>query len=185
MVKRSMSPVWEANHVWLIFVLVVSGPRFPMAFGSIFSTLVRPAVLAVVGIIFRGAAFALRGQAATIGEARVLGAMFALVLGAGAVLPGHRAGRRRLRAGAGRQRRRRRRRQLGSTRPSLIVGVLAVVTGAYLAAVFMAADSVRAGLARHGARRSGPRAGGRRLAGVVAVGALLVLRDDARPCTTA
>src|SRR3990170_8510516 len=78
MVKRAMSPVWEANHVWLIFVLVVLWTAFPVAFGSIFSTLYLPLFGAVIGIIFRGAAFALRGQAATIGEARILGAAFAL-----------------------------------------------------------------------------------------------------------
>ena len=78
MVQRSMSPVWEANHVWLILVLVVLWTAFPTAFGSIFSTLYVPLFGAVIGIVFRGAAFALRGQAATIGEARGLGAAFAL-----------------------------------------------------------------------------------------------------------
>ena len=77
MIQRSMSPVWEANHVWLIFVLVVVWTAFPVAFGSIFSTLSIPLFLAALGIIFRGAAFALRGQAGTIREARVLGALFA------------------------------------------------------------------------------------------------------------
>jgi cytochrome d ubiquinol oxidase subunit II len=78
MVQRSMSPVWEANHVWLIFVLVIVWTAFPVVFGSVFSTLYIPLFLAAIGIIFRGAAFALRGQAATIREARVLGGMFAL-----------------------------------------------------------------------------------------------------------
>ena len=63
MIQRSMSPVWEANHVWLIFVLVIVWTAFPVAFGSIFSTLSIPLFLAALGIIFRGAAFALRGQA--------------------------------------------------------------------------------------------------------------------------
>ena len=61
MVQRSMSPVWEANHVWLIFVLVIFWTAFPTAFGSVFSTLYVPLFLAALGIIFRGAAFALRG----------------------------------------------------------------------------------------------------------------------------
>src|ERR671910_3632893 len=78
MVQRSMSPVWEANHVWLIFILVIAWTAFPVAFGSLFSTLSVPLFLAALGIIFRGAAFALRGQAATIREARTLGAIFAL-----------------------------------------------------------------------------------------------------------
>ena len=69
MVQRSMAPVWEANHVWLIFVLVILWTAFPVAFGSVTSTLFVPLLLAAAGIIFRGAAFALRGEAATIGEA--------------------------------------------------------------------------------------------------------------------
>ncbi len=77
MVAALDGPVWEANHVWLIFVLVIVWTAFPVAFGSIFSTLYIPLFLAAIGIIFRGAAFALRGQAATIREARVLGALFA------------------------------------------------------------------------------------------------------------
>src|SRR5919198_6552936 len=78
MIQHSMSPVWEANHVWLVFVLVMTWTAFPVAFGAIFSNLYVPLFLAAIGIIFRGAAFALRGHAATIREARVLGATFAL-----------------------------------------------------------------------------------------------------------
>src|SRR4051795_7816907 len=78
LIQRSMSPVWEANHVWLIFVLVMVWTAFPVAFGSLMSTLSIPIFFAALGVIFRGTAFALRGQAATIREARVLGAVFAL-----------------------------------------------------------------------------------------------------------
>ena len=42
MIKRAMAPVWEANHVWLIFVLVMLWTAFPEAFGSITSTLAVP-----------------------------------------------------------------------------------------------------------------------------------------------
>src|ERR687896_2294012 len=77
-VKRGMSPVWEANHVWLIFVLVVFWTAFPEAFGSVMSTLAIPIFAAALGIVLRGGAFALKGEAATIGEARALGATFAL-----------------------------------------------------------------------------------------------------------
>ena len=107
MIQRSMAPVWEANHVWLIFVLVIVWTAFPTAFGSIFSTLYIPLFLAAIGIIFRGTAFALRGQAATINEARVLGALFATRLGADPVLLRRRAGRDRVRPGRDRQRDRR------------------------------------------------------------------------------
>ncbi len=63
-IKGSMSPVWEANHVWLIFILVIFWTAFPEAFGSVMSTLTIPLFLAAIGIVLRGAAFALRGEAA-------------------------------------------------------------------------------------------------------------------------
>src|SRR6201995_5631992 len=50
---RSMGPVWEANHVWLIFVITVFWTAYPTAFGSIASTLVVPLFIALLGIIFR------------------------------------------------------------------------------------------------------------------------------------
>ena len=78
LVKRSMGPVWEANHVWLIFVLVIFWTGFPEAFGAVMSTLYVPLFAAAVGIILRGVAFAVRGEAATIREARGFGATFAL-----------------------------------------------------------------------------------------------------------
>jgi cytochrome bd ubiquinol oxidase subunit II len=45
MVQRSMTPVWEANHVWLIFVLVVLWTAFPVLFGAVFSSLYVPLFL--------------------------------------------------------------------------------------------------------------------------------------------
>jgi cytochrome d ubiquinol oxidase subunit II len=178
MVQRSMAPVWEVNHVWLIFVLVILWTAFGEAFGSIFSTLFVPLSLAIFGIILRGAAFALRGQAATINEARTLGAIFALAsllvpfflgssLGAiasGAVPAGNAAGD-----------------SISSwlSPTGVTVGVLAVLTGAYLSAVYMAADSVRADLpdlvSAFRARALIAGIG----AGALAIGALLVLREDA------
>jgi cytochrome d ubiquinol oxidase subunit II len=53
---NSMGPVWEANHVWLIFVLTVVWTAYPTAFGSIASTLSVPLFIAAVGVIFRGGA---------------------------------------------------------------------------------------------------------------------------------
>ena len=47
---RSMAPVWEANHVWLIFVLVICWTAYPEVFGSVFSTLWIPLILACLGI---------------------------------------------------------------------------------------------------------------------------------------
>ena len=56
----AMAPVWEANHVWLIFVLTVTWTAYPAAFGSIASTLCVALFVAGLGIIVRGAAYALR-----------------------------------------------------------------------------------------------------------------------------
>jgi cytochrome d ubiquinol oxidase subunit II len=178
MVERSMGPVWEANHVWLIFVLVIFWTCFPVAFGSMMSTLYVPLSIATIGIIFRGTAFALRGQAATINEARVLGGLFALssvlvpfcmgaalgAVGSGRVPVGNAVGD-----------------PFSSwlNPTSALVGVLAVLTGAYLAAIFMAGDSARGGLAdlerafRSRALLSGV------AAGALAIGGLLVLHEDA------
>jgi cytochrome d ubiquinol oxidase subunit II len=179
MVQRSMSPVWEANHVWLIFVLVMLWTAFPVAFGSLFSTLQIPLFLAAIGIIFRGTAFAVRGHAATIREARFIGAVFALssvlvpfFFGAaiGAVASG--------RVPVGNQ--------AGDTVSSwlnptgVLIGVLAVLTGAYLAAVFLAGDSVRANLPDLARAFRGRALGAGVVTGLVALGGLLVLRSDAR-----
>ena len=83
---RSMGPVREANQVWLIVVLVVLWTCFPRAFGPMMETLYVPLFLAAVGIIFRGAAYALRGEAASISEARARRRLRA-VLGGDALLP--------------------------------------------------------------------------------------------------
>ena len=62
---HAMGPVWEANHVWLIFVLVVVWTAYPTAFGAIFSTLYIPLFAAALGIILRGACYALRSAVST------------------------------------------------------------------------------------------------------------------------
>jgi cytochrome d ubiquinol oxidase subunit II len=179
MVQRSMSPVWEANHVWLIFVLVIAWTAFPVAFGSIFSTLYIPLFLAAIGIIFRGTAFVLRGQAATIREARVLGALFALSsvlipFFLGAALGGIASGRVEVGNAAGDP--------VSSwlNPTSVLIGVIGVLTGAYLAAVYMAGDSQRAGLDDLVRAFRARALGAGVVTGVVALAGLLVLRDDAR-----
>src|SRR5262249_4236287 len=57
---RSMAPVWEANHVWLIFVLVVVWTGYPVAFASMASTLAVALTAAGLAIVLRGVAYALR-----------------------------------------------------------------------------------------------------------------------------
>jgi cytochrome d ubiquinol oxidase subunit II len=57
---NAIGPVWETNHVWLIFVVVVLFTLFPKGFADLFIALLTPFVIALVGINFRGAAFAFR-----------------------------------------------------------------------------------------------------------------------------
>src|ERR1700754_3606406 len=69
---HSMSPVWEANHVWLIFVLTVFWTSYPKAFGSIASTLGAALFVAALGIVFRGASYALRAGADSAPESAMI-----------------------------------------------------------------------------------------------------------------
>src|SRR5206468_4603674 len=74
----SMAPVWEANHVWLVFVLVVVWTSYPTAFGSIASTLSIPLFIAGIGIVLRGGAYAVRAGTITPGEQRGVDTVFAV-----------------------------------------------------------------------------------------------------------
>jgi cytochrome d ubiquinol oxidase subunit II len=178
LIKRSMGPVWEANHVWLIFVLVVFWTAFPSGFGAVMSTLYVPLFAAAIGIIFRGAAFAVRGEAATIAEARVLGATFALSSVVvpfffGATVGALASGQVPAPPGGGDAI------DSWTNLTSVYIGVLAVATGAYLAAVFLVADAVRAGLpdlVRAFRLRALAAAA---IAGGLAIGGIFVVRDDA------
>ena len=172
--RHAMGPVWEANHVWLIFVLVVCWTAYPVAFGSITSTLAAPLLIAAIGIIFRGAAYALRGVADSsraaenlLGLSSVL-TPFALGTAIGAIA----VGRVPVGNAAGNQ--------LTSwlSPAPVLVGALAVAFSGYLAAVYLAADSLRyaepelAALFRRRALVAGVLSGGLALAG------LLVMRGS-------
>ena len=78
LIQRSLTPVWEANHVWLIFILVVLWTSFPKAFAAIMTTLYIPLALAAVGIVLRGAGFAFRKELESLTARRAAGASFAL-----------------------------------------------------------------------------------------------------------
>src|SRR5207244_12316226 len=54
LIQHSIGPVWEANHVWLIFTLVVLWTAFSEAFASITLTLFVPLSVAAIGIVLRG-----------------------------------------------------------------------------------------------------------------------------------
>ena len=62
-ISIAMGPVWEANHVWLIFVIVVLFTCFPNGYAYLGIALFLPFHLALVGIMLRGAAFVFRGYA--------------------------------------------------------------------------------------------------------------------------
>jgi cytochrome d ubiquinol oxidase subunit II len=178
LIEHAIGPVWEANHVWLIFVLVVLWTGFPDAFAAIASSLYVPLTLVAVGVILRGAGFAFRKAVTGVTLERLFGATFAassvitpFFLGAvaGAVASG--------RVPAGIARAHPIRSFLNPT--SVLGGVLAVVVCAYLAAVYLTADARRAGdpalveAFRRRALASGVVAGG------VVLGGIAVLHADA------
>ncbi|MGH3283448.1 MAG: cytochrome d ubiquinol oxidase subunit II, partial [Streptosporangiaceae bacterium] len=178
--RHSIGPVWEANHVWLIFVLTVAWTCYPVAFGSIVSTLAVPLLIAAIGIIFRGTTYALRGVLDR-GEGRGVGMVeklfalssvltpFALATVVGAIATG--------------------RVPVGNARGNIITswlnpvsimaGVLAVFFSGYLAAVYLAADARRLGepvLARDFRNRA---LGAGVVAGGLAAAGLAVVRFNA------
>lgn len=143
LIDHSIGPVWEANHVWLIYILVIWWTGFPETFAATTTTLILPLALALVGIVLRGASFAFRKYSSTLGQARVFGAIFAasslitpffLGAAAGAVASG------RVPAGGNGD-------VLGSwLHPtSLFGGAIAVGTCAFLAGTFLTADALRSG----------------------------------------
>ncbi len=141
---RAMGPVWEANHVWLVFVLVICWTAYPQAFASIFSTLTVPLFLAGLGIVLRGTAYAVHAGSAREIERQAIDGVFsvssiltpfALGTAVGAIASG--------RVPVGNARGDLVTSWLNPT--SLAIGVLAVATGAYVAAVYLAGDARRAG----------------------------------------
>jgi cytochrome d ubiquinol oxidase subunit II len=176
---HAMAPVWEANHVWLIFVLTVTWTAFPIAFGSLASTLTIPISLAALGIIFRGLAYALQSATDVPRERRFIDLAFAVssiltpfMLGAaiGAIA----SGRVPVGNAAGNL-------VTSWVNPtSILTGCLAVAVGAFLAAVYLAADAARLDESalqnafRRRALASGVITGGLAIAGLV------VMDHDAR-----
>jgi cytochrome bd ubiquinol oxidase subunit II len=179
LVDWAIGPVWEANHVWLVFVLVVLWTGFSAAFAAIFSTLFIPLSLAAAGVVLRGAGFAFhktarrfRGRAlaeSLFGLASLLTPFFmGTVVGAiagGRVPVGNAAGDA----------------VTSWLNPlSLVIGALFVATGAYLSAVFLVSDARRADapdLEQYFRVRALASA---LVAGALAVAGLVALRHDAR-----
>jgi cytochrome d ubiquinol oxidase subunit II len=175
-VSHSLGPVWEANHVWLIFALVVLWTAFPDAFAPIMETLYVPLAIAAVGIVLRGSGFAL-GHVFTGRAKRRAGNVFAVsslitpfFMGCvvGAIAAGD------VEAGGSGD-------AFGWFGPlPVLVGVLFVASSSYIASVFLLDDCRRAGdeeLESYFERRS--------IAAAIAAGALaalglVVVHADAR-----
>ncbi|MGH3120739.1 MAG: cytochrome d ubiquinol oxidase subunit II, partial [Streptosporangiaceae bacterium] len=77
LIDESITPVWEANHVWLVFDLVIFWTAFPRAFAAVMTVAALPLWLALAGIVLRGAGFAFRHEARGLRTQRALGATFA------------------------------------------------------------------------------------------------------------
>lgn len=69
LIAHAIGPVWEANHVWLILVVVLLFTCFPVVFGTLAISLHVPLTLALVGIVLRGSAFSFRAY----GDSRAAG----------------------------------------------------------------------------------------------------------------
>jgi cytochrome d ubiquinol oxidase subunit II len=144
LIAHTIGPVWEANHVWLIFVIVIMWTAFPPLFAAVASTLWIPLSLVAFGIIARGSAFAFRKVVDEVWLQRLFGASFAassvitpffLGAAAGGIASG------RVPAGLAQ----------GSVitswvnPTSLSCGVLAIGVCAYLSAVYLTAEARRGG----------------------------------------
>jgi cytochrome d ubiquinol oxidase subunit II len=177
---HAMGPVWEANHVWLIFVLVVCWTAYPVAFGSIASTLCVPLFIGGVGIILRGTAYALRSGAAGPREQRRIEIGFAASsiltpFALGAVIGGIASAR----VPVGNAKGDLLTSWLNPT--SIALGGIAVATSAYLAAVYLAADAVRLGKPELELAFRTRALGMAVVAGIAAIAGLAVVHNDARP----
>ena len=159
-IDHSIAPVWEANHVWLIFVFVLLWTCFPEAYASIMLTLFVPLTLAALGIVLRGASFAFRKAVIRTRDQRNFGAAFAIssVLVPycfGAVVGAIASGRVPAGGVAGDP-------WTSWVNPtSILGGILAVALTAYLAAFFLVFDAGRLADEDDGHLLPGPRLGRR------------------------
>ncbi|MFD5511459.1 cytochrome d ubiquinol oxidase subunit II [Streptomyces sp. NPDC059761] len=140
LIDHAMAPVWEVNNVWLIFVLVLMWTGFPVMFETVFTAMWLPLALAALGMVLRGAGFALRKPSRRLARRRLYGAVFAIAslltpffLGAavggvasGRVAPGTEASA-----------------DAWANPTSLLFGLLTVAATALLGAVFLTADAAR------------------------------------------
>ena len=180
LVDYAMAPVWEANNVWLVFVFVLTWTGFPRVFEAVLSTTWIALTLAALGLVLRGAGFALRKPTHEAARRRRLSGVFGVAslltpfflaaaiggVASGRVPPGNRAGD-----------------SVTSwfNPTSMLFAFAGVAAAAFIAAVFLVSDARRYGaqdLVPYFRRRSVVAAG--MLVVTMAVG-LIVLYQDARP----
>ena len=178
LIDWAIGPVWEANHVWLVFVLVVLWTGFSSAFAAIFSTLFIPLSLAALGIVLRGSGFAFHKTARRPRGRDLAERLFGLsslltpffmgtVVGAiasGRVPPGNAAGD-----------------PVSSwlNLLSVLIGLMFVATSAYVSAVFLVSDARRAGAADLERYFTVRALGAALVAGALAVAGIVDLHADA------
>jgi len=178
-VAEAMGPVWEANHVWLIFMIVGLFTAFPMAFGILSEALYVPFTIALIGIVLRGAAFAFRahgrdaagefsGWGVAFGAASVVAPFFfatavaavasgSILVAGGGLVSDFTAG--------------------WTTPFALVLGLLAVAMCAYLAATYLMVETEGTPLEADFRRRA---IGAGLASGVLALAALVVAGESGR-----
>ncbi|HEY0472020.1 MAG TPA: cytochrome d ubiquinol oxidase subunit II [Kribbella sp.] len=139
LIEDSITPVWESNHVWLVFALVLFWTGYPRAFAAVVSADAVPLWLAALGIVLRGIAFAFAKETQSLGARRALGATFAMTslltpFFMGCVVGGIAAGAVQASAGSSDSAS-----WTGAT--SILCGLLFVGACAYLAAVFLVREA--------------------------------------------
>ncbi|MFE2164934.1 cytochrome d ubiquinol oxidase subunit II [Streptomyces sp. NPDC059447] len=142
LIDQAMAPVWEVNNVWLIFVLIIMWTGFPTMFQAVFEAMWLPLALAAVGLVLRGAGFALRKPSHRLAQRRIYGAAFAISslltpFFLGAVLGGIASGRVKVGEPASAD--------AWANETSVLVGLLAIAATAFLGAVFLCSDALRFG----------------------------------------
>jgi cytochrome d ubiquinol oxidase subunit II len=145
---RTIGPLWEANHVWLIFTITILFSAFPAGFAALGTALLAPFTLALIAIVVRGVAFSLRASAGPAGRTeRLLSLAFGAASVAAPLLFGAAAGAVAQVSSSG-----------GATATPLsipwigifpaLVGLLAVALCAHLAVSFMISRLAQAGQPR-------------------------------------
>ena len=168
-IDRALGPVWEANHIWLILMVVILFMGFPAVYARVSTHLHLPLTAMLMGVIARGCAFTFRHYDAVKGRSQrpytlffvwsSLWTPFWLGTVAGALVPGG------IDPGAAGY-------LDGYVRPWLrpfpmALGVFTACLFAFLAAVYLIGESPEGPVRRRFARRAGVASAATVLAGAL------------------